>query len=98
QIRRRAEEKAKEAELARNAASVLKDKGISFVAKVAKTGKLFGAISPKMIAEALTEQLQVEVPEANIALDEHIKTVGDHKAMVKIGAQELELKIVVKAE
>lgn len=98
QIRRRAEEKAHELDLARNAASVLKEKGVSFAAKVAKTGKLFGAISPKMIAEALTEQLQIEVPEANISLDEHIKTVGEHKATVKIGSQELELKIVVKSE
>lgn len=98
QIRRRAEEKAREQELAKSAAMILREKALTFTAKVAKGEKLYAAITAKMIAEALTEQLNLEVPEANIHLPEHIKTVGTHTAKVKIGPQELTVKMDVKAE
>ena len=98
QIRRRAEEKMQEVELARSASSLLKEKTLSFTKKVTKTGKLYASVSEKEISEALHEQLQIEVPEAHVSLSEHIKTIGAHTAKVKIGNQELEVKIDVKAE
>lgn len=98
QIKRRAEEKMQEAELARSASSLLKEKTLNFTKKVTKTGKLYAGVNEKEISEALHEQLQIEVPEAHVMLAEHIKTVGAHTARVKVGTQEIEVKIEVKAE
>ena len=66
QIRRRAEEKVQETELARSAAGVLKDAVLLFTRKVTKADKLYAAVSQKDIAEALSEQLHIEVPEVNV--------------------------------
>jgi len=98
QIKRRAEEKAREQDLAKSAAAILRENTLTFTAKAAKGGTLYAAITAKLIAEALTEQLNLEVPEANILLPEHIKTLGQHKASVKIGPSELEVKMEVKPE
>lgn len=98
QIRRRAEEKTREEDLARSAATILREKTLTFTRKIAKGEKLYAAITAKMIAEALTEQLDLEVPEANIEIAEPIKTLGAHRAIVKIGPQELTVKMEVRAE
>ena len=98
QIRRRAEEKIQETELARSATGVLKDAILMFTRKVSKADKLYAAISPKDIAEALSEQLSIEVAEANVIVDEPIKSMGLHTAKVKLQDQEVPVKIEVKAE
>ena len=98
QIKRRAEEKQQETELTRSAAGVLKDAVLSFTRKVTKTGKLYAAVAAKDIAEALSEQLSIEVPEVNIVIDEPIKAVGTHTAKVKLQEQEVPVKVEVKAE
>ncbi len=98
QIKRRAEEKMREAELAKSAASILRGKTLTFTKKATKTGKLYAGVSEKEISEALHEQLQIEVPEADVTAAEPIKSIGTHTAKVKVGTQELEVKIEVKAE
>jgi len=98
QIKNRAEEKMKESELARSAAAILKDKTLTFTKKATKAGKLYAGVSEKEISEALHEQLQIEVPEAHVTIAEHIKSTGVHEATVKIGLQDLKVKIEVKAE
>src|SRR3989338_7065580 len=72
QIKRRAEEKAREVELAQSAAAILREKSLAFTSKASNTGKLYGSISAKMISEALSEQAQIEVAEANIIVSEPI--------------------------
>ena len=98
QIKRRAEEKVREEDIARSAAGILRDKVLGFMRKVTKTGKLYGAISAKDISEALSEQAQVEVPEASVLIAEPIKITGAHTVKVKIGSQEVEVKMEVKGE
>ena len=98
QIKRRAEEKMREVELGKSAAGLLKDKSLTFTKKVTKTLKLYAGVSEKEISEALHEQLQIEVPEADVTVAEPIKSVGTHTAKVKVGTQELDVKIEVRPE
>ena len=97
-IKRRAEEKAREMDLARSAASLLKDKVLAFTRKATKNGKLYAAVSERMISEALHEQLQIEVAEAAVLIKEEVKSVGVHAVRVKIAGQELDLKVEVHPE
>ena len=98
QIKRRAEEKAREVDLARSAASLLKDKVLAFARKATKNGKLYAAVSERMISEALHEQLQIEVAEAAVLIKEEVKSVGMHAVRVKIAGQELDLRVEVHPE
>ncbi len=84
-IKRRAEEKQKEMSLKASVAGKVAGKEIVFRRKVTKTGKLYAAITEKHIAEALKEQLLVNVDESAIQLAEHIKTTGTHEASLKAG-------------
>ena len=84
-IKRRAEEKHKEMSLKASVAGKVAGKEIVFRRKVTKTGKLYAAITEKHIAEALKEQLLVNVDESAIQLAEHIKTTGTHEASLKAG-------------
>lgn len=99
QIKHRAQEKQHEIELAKSAAGVLRDTVLIFTKKASKTGKLYAAISAGNIAEALSEQVQVEVPEADVTVDTEIKSVGSHSAKVKLGSEGVvTVKIAVAAE
>lgn len=99
QIKHRAQEKQHEIELAKSAAGVLRDIVLKFTKKASKTGKLYAAISASNIAEALSEQVQVEVPEADVIVENEIKSVGSHSAKVKLGSEGVVImKIAVVAE
>ncbi len=99
QIKRRAEEKQHEIELAKSAAAVLKETVLKFVRKASKNGKLYAAVSAGNIAEALSEQVQVEVPEVDVTVETEIKSVGNHTARIKLGSEGVvTLKIAVAAE
>jgi large subunit ribosomal protein L9 len=98
QIRRRAEEKTREAELARNAASLLKTRMLLFKRRTTKAGKLYAGISARDIADALSEQLQIEVPEVNIHLSEAIKSLGEHTVQMKLAETTVDVKLDVQAE
>ena len=56
-------------------------------AKVGTTGKIFGSVSSYHIAEAIKNQLQVEVDRRKIHIAEgEVKNVGNYVAEVGIGA------------
>ena len=48
-------------------------------------GKLFGAITTKEIAEALSKQYGIEIEKNKITEDEPIKTFGPHEVKCKLG-------------
>ena len=99
QIKRRAEEKHNESELQKSAAGVLADAVLTFTRKATKNNKLYAAVTAKDIAEALSEQVSVEVPEADVIVAEEIKSVGSHVAQVKLGEEGLcEVRLEVSAE
>jgi large subunit ribosomal protein L9 len=71
---------------AREQAKALEGVVITVKAKVGENGRLFGAITGKEIASALTEQKGASVDKKKIALAEPIKAPGEY--MVKISLYE----------
>ena len=98
QIRRRAEEKVREKEIATSAVSALIDKKLTFERKTTKTGKLYAAITEKHLMEALEKQLQIQAKESAITIPEAIKALGMFKLQVEIGGASADLAVEVKAE
>lgn len=59
-------------------------KTIRLAGKAREGGKLYAAISKKEIAEAISNQLKVEIPEKIIQLAEPIKEVGEFAFELKL--------------
>lgn len=97
-IKRRAEEKEQERQQQESVAGELQGKKVKFTRKVTKTGKLYAAITEDAIAEALKEQLKLDVAAENINIPEHIKSVGTHPVTVQLASQKLPLSVVVDKE
>ena len=94
--------KAKEKYEAEKAAALdlsqqLADKIIVVKTKVGENGRLFGAITSKEIASAITEQTGVEVDRRKIVLDKPIKETGVETIEIKL-FQDVKGKVVVKIE
>ena len=78
-------------------AKQLADKIIVVKTKVGENGRLFGAITSKEIASAITEQTGVEVDRRKIVLDKPIKETGVETIEIKL-FQDVKGKVVVKIE
>ncbi len=52
--------------------------------KVGGSGKLFGALSSKEIADAMKAQFGIEMDKKKIVLDEPVKEVGERTVLVKL--------------
>ena len=94
--------KAKEKYEAEKAAALdlsqqLADKIIVVKTKVGENGRLFGAITSKEIAAAITEQTGVEVDKRKIMLDKPIKETGVETIEIKL-FQDVTAKVKVKIE
>lgn len=68
---------------AQDAAKQLEGKEIKLTAKAGSNGKLFGSITVKEIAEAITAQHKVPVDKKKITVNE-IKAFGSYTAEVKL--------------
>ncbi|OGJ64333.1 50S ribosomal protein L9 [Candidatus Peribacteria bacterium RIFCSPHIGHO2_02_FULL_53_20] len=97
-IRRRAEEKMREKEVADSAVSALAGKKLTFERKITKTGKLYAAITEKHLAEALEKQLQITAKESAITIPESIKALGMFTIQVDLSGTPADLAVEVKAE
>ncbi len=98
QIKRRALEKQSELISKQSAAAAVSGKKLTFLRKATKNGKLYGAITEKVIVEALKEQLKIEMEESSIVIPLQIKSVGEHTASVEVAGRKEELKVVVSQE
>lgn len=80
----------KEAQMASQFAEIatrLQSASLKIGAKVGTTGKIFGSVSAYHIAEAIKNQLQVEVDRRKIKVVEgEIKQLGNYTAEVGLGA------------
>jgi large subunit ribosomal protein L9 len=76
----------REKEEAETLAAALKGKTIVCKAKAGQGGKLFGAVTPAMVAQLLREQLGVFADKKKISLPSEIKSFGSYTAEVKISA------------
>ena len=94
--------KAKEKYEAEKAAALdlanrLQDKIVVVKTKVGENGRLFGAITSKEIAAAISEQTGEEVDKRKIILDKPIKETGVETIGIKL-FQDVNTKVVVKIE
>ena len=76
-------QKLAELEAAQKLASELKDKEIKITAKTGESGKLFGAITSKDVAELIKTQYKVVVDKKKIVM-ETIKVAGGYTIKVKL--------------
>ncbi len=72
---------------------------ITFEVKTGETGQLYGSITNADIAEALEEQVGVEIDRRDIPLSEPIREVGEHFVPVRLMEDiEPQIRVVVKPE
>jgi len=64
--------------------SILDGKKIAITMKVGEAGRLFGSVTPMMIADAIKEQLSTEVDRRKIETRGAIKTIGEHVVEVSV--------------
>ena len=90
---RRAVEKAAAQELKKK----LDSESITVKIKVGETGKLFGALSTQLIADALAEK-GIEVDKKKIVIAEPIKSLGRYSVTIKCYAEiSAKLTVIVEA-
>lgn len=97
-IKKRAIERQTELESKQGAAAAVAGKKVTFTRKTTKTGKLYAAITEKLIAEALKDQHKVDLEESAISIPEQIKAVGEFTASIDVAGQQENLTVVVDEE
>lgn len=85
-----AEHDRREAKLRLDAASLvarLQEKAVTIKARAgAETTKLYGSVTASDIADAVKEQLGIEVDRRRVDLDEPIRTLGEHSVAIRFHA------------
>ena len=87
----------KAAEQVQRTFDTLHNSTITVNAKAGENEKLFGSVTINDIVEAILQQLSIEVDRRNVQEVEHIKTLGDHKVLIKLDASlaaELNVKVL----
>jgi large subunit ribosomal protein L9 len=75
---------AQRVDSAEKTVQALDGKSVSILAKVGEEGQLFGSVTAQAIAEAIAEQLGIDVDRKTIAIANAIKTAGDHEVSISI--------------
>jgi len=68
---------------AKELAEQLKGKGVTIIAK-SGNGKLFGAITAAMVAEAVEKQYGIKIDKKKVTLKSEIKNIGTYEANLKL--------------
>ena len=85
------QEKARQAQMAAEKAEAqalaekLKSIQVKLTAKAGEGGRLFGAVTSKEIAEALSAQHGLNIAKNKLVLDEPIKSCGGYQIKAKLG-------------
>ena len=85
------QEKARQAQMAAEKAEAqalaekLKSIQVKLTAKAGEGGRLFGAVTSKEIAEALSAQHGLNLAKTKLVLDEPIKSCGGYQIKAKLG-------------
>lgn len=69
---------------AQSIADALEGKKVTIFAKVGEGGRLYGSITPQMIEDAISEQLDVVVDRRKMDVHGHIKAIGEHSVSVTV--------------
>ncbi len=78
--------KKREFENASDLASKLQNADVTIAAKAGESGKLFGAVAAKDIADAVKKQYGLDIDKKKIVLKEPIKSAGEHKVEIHVYA------------
>ena len=85
------QEKARQAQMAAEKAEAqalaekLQGIQVKLAAKAGEGGRLFGAVTSKEIAEALSAQFGLNIAKTKLVLDEPIKACGGYQIKAKLG-------------
>ena len=86
-------------EAAKKLAEELQEGSVELAIKVGEGGKAFGSVSSKEIAQAVKEQMNLDIDKKKIQLKEAIKALGTHTVPIKLHPEvTAELKVIVKEE
>lgn len=101
QMEKRAEKNRSRHEADRQSAVALKEQidqqTLTILADASEEGKLFGSVTTLDVAAALKDKLGIDIDKKKINLNEHIKTVGEHSATIKVHSDlNAHLKILVE--
>jgi len=77
--------KNKELTRAKEIKKALQEGSITISAKAGQDEKLFGAITPEDIAEAILQQKNIEIDKHQILLEQPIKKLGIYKVSIRTG-------------
>jgi large subunit ribosomal protein L9 len=69
---------------ARAAADHLRDKTVTVISKAGESGRLFGSVTPKDVADAIKKQYKVDVDRRKIEIQETVKTIGLYQALLSL--------------
>ncbi|OGJ56230.1 50S ribosomal protein L9 [Candidatus Peribacteria bacterium RIFCSPHIGHO2_01_FULL_51_9] len=98
EIRKRAEEREREKQMKTDLAQGISGKEVRIARKVTKTGKLYAAVSEKVIAEELKKQHSLAVDPSAIQISDPLKMTGVFEVTLKLGQREEKIKVIVEAE
>ncbi len=76
------------------AAKVLENATVKVKAKAGESGRLFGSITSKDIADAIEKNFKLTVDRKHIEIDDQVKTIGLYLATLRLH-QDVEVKINV---
>ncbi len=65
-------------------ADKLNGKIVTIFATAGENGKLFGSITNKDVADAVLEQIGLNIDKKKVVIDEQIKSLGEHKVVAKL--------------
>ena len=83
---------------AQELAKKLEASSITLKVKTGEGGKLFGSISTKEIAEAINEQLGIEIDKKKVQLTSPLKTIGASTVPIKLHTKvTAQMKVVVES-
>ncbi len=97
-IKQRALERESEKSLHGSTLDALKGKIVTVSRKATKTGKLYAAVSEKMIVDALGTQHSVAVNEQHVKIEKPIKSTGKHVVVVHLGDQSMSVTVEITAD
>ncbi len=84
---KQAAEQQKFVDAAKELAAKIEGQVLKIATKAGTSGKIFGSVNNVQIAQALKEQLGVDVERKNVELMEEVKSLGTYTATVKFHKQ-----------
>lgn len=99
EAKRRSDEKKRRDDLiaAQELQKLLETKSIKISVKSGESGKLFGSVTNKEIAQAFEEQTEFKIDRKKILLEDPIKTKGVHSVSLKLHP-EVTAKLTIEIE